>query len=359
MYSLVDSSHFSINSAKRTDCSASSTSSKFLINKVRSGERWDSNSFFDVGETLSPLVKKTKQRDKRIKVKKNSKLELITPFKDYFETIKKERFRNAITVKNLTQKERIQREGIINWMLNIGYKMNLMQTTIHKAATYFTRIIESNLLEESELEDVGMVCFLIAGKYLETPQEIESLIYTFREQIGSTDNIDVTKYEIQIMNLLHWDLHCVTPLDFLNIFKSQGIFFCSDHVSSLMTDNTCSTESLSKRLDYLLEYVTNACLKEYEFIVMDPLIVAAGILAIARNLMGLMIMWNESLELLTTVTVNEVEECVCLITKYCGEFNIQTEDELDEGSRIFVLPRSSDISTMNEVNNKHPVMSKE
>eukprot|EP00826_Nyctotherus_ovalis_P010131 TRINITY_DN12695_c0_g2_i1.p1 TRINITY_DN12695_c0_g2~~TRINITY_DN12695_c0_g2_i1.p1 ORF type:complete len:363 (+),score=49.54 TRINITY_DN12695_c0_g2_i1:125-1213(+) len=338
----------STDSAKNTDCSSSSVNSNLLLYKPNKSKLSSSRSFSGVGETLTSLQRNDNVQGKLFLANKDDAHTVVVPFKDYLQTMIERRFENLASAKDLSEEERAQREGVLDWMFAIGKNLSLTSLTIHKAATYFNRILEHNFLKRNELKDVALVCLLIAGKYLETQREIENLLIFFKEKVGHLK--DISKYEMQIMGHLNWDFRCVTPIEFIDIFKSQGVLFCSDNISSLI-----AAEPLSERLDNILDYVGSSCLKEYELVKTDPLVLAAGILAVARKLLGLKNMWNEPLELLTSVEKGEAEKCARLILKYCKKSlpHVQAEDEFDEGNRAVTIPMSYCICTMRSINAKH------
>lgn len=338
----------STDSAKNTDCSSSSLNSNLLLYKPHKSKLSSSRSFSGVAETLTSLLGNNKLHEKPFSANIDETRIVTVPFKDYLQSMIERRFENLASAKDLSEEEKAQREGVVDWMFAIGNNLRLNPLTVHKAAAYFNRILKHNFLKRNELKDVALVCLLIAGKYLETQREIENLLDFFREKMGYIK--DISKYEIQIMGHLNWDLRCVTPIEFVDLFKSQGVFFCSDNISSLI-----AAEPLSERLDNILEYVSSSCLKTYELMKTDPLVLAAGMLAVARKLLGLRNMWNEPLELLTSVEKRQAEKCARLILKCCKEFlpYVQTEDEFDEGNRAVAIPTSHCIYTMCFVNIKH------
>ena len=94
-------------------------------------------------------------------------------------------------------------------------------------------------------------------------------------------NISVSSYETQIMNSLNWDLRCITAMEFIEIFVSQRLVVQSEDIASL---NTIIKPSFTESFEKYLNLLSDLCLKQCEFMMMDTLILASGIIAASRKL---------------------------------------------------------------------------
>jgi len=214
---------------------------------------------------------------------------------------------NAIVDPQLRADEIANRKKLIDWICDIGDRLKVAAETIHRAATYIDRIISQNNLKEEELKSIGLICILLAGKLTESDNEVSQIASLFRKNIGNP-RINIRMYEIQIMNHLNWDLQRITAIDFINFFLSQGIVFTSDYIH-----HSNVNEQSASFLRQYVEFFSDLCLQEYEFISIDSLILAGGIIAAGRKVLKFEKVWREELEALTSVKHEQAEECAALI----------------------------------------------
>ena len=206
---------------------------------------------------------------------------------------------NEIIDPDLTDGEISNRKNLIDWMCDFGDKIKLEPETIHKAVFHIDRILVENHLKENELRNIALICIILAAKLTEDYCKVDRIIKEFKRNMGNL-NLNIMKYEMQIMSNLHWDIHHVSTIEFIQFFLSQGITFTHDLVSyPYQNENT--VKSLRKHA----EFFADLCLQEYEFVTVDSLLLAAGIIAAARKCFKFRTIWNEELELITTVKEND------------------------------------------------------
>ena len=208
---------------------------------------------------------------------------------------------NSIIDPHLTSSEIRNRKKLVDWMCDMGEKLKFSSETIHKAVSYVDRIICRNTLLESEYKNVALICILLAGKLNEHDPKIEKIRFIFCSMVKMS-RLNVMNYEAQIARSLNWEFHCVTVMDFLKFFIPQGIAYTSDNINCAPLN-----EQAIKGLRQYCEFFADMCLQEYEFIAIDSLIMAAGIIAAARRIMSFSKIWPEELETLVHIKAAEAE----------------------------------------------------
>jgi len=228
----------------------------------------------------------------------------------FLEKMKEKRMHNYSCKIPLTAAEINARKKLVDWVCDIGDTLRLSPETIHKSVGFIDHIMCENRLEESELQDIALICMLLSAKLSERDPEVEGIIAFFRNKMHNP-KLDIMKYEVQVMHHLNWDLQGVTPMEFIQFFVSQGITYNNDIINS-----SNPNEQNAKSLRQYSEFFADLCLQEYEFINADPLILAAGVIAASRKVLKFSKIWTNELEALTTIMQNEAESCASIILNY-------------------------------------------
>lgn len=237
-----------------------------------------------------------------------------------FQEMKNKRNCNIVKAQDLTLEELRQRREIVMWTYDISIGLGIAPETIHRAIFYLDHIITENHVDEDELQEIALICLLLAAKLSESYNKVNSIARLFKEKKGSTKN-DISKYEIQILGLLRWNLSCVTIIEFIQFFISQQRV-----LSSEMFD--CPLVS-GRLLIKVNEYCTLA-LKEYELVTADRLVLAASVIAAARKSLGIKNAWPKELYDLTSVKEEEMRHCLRVLLREKAEFS--TEDINEESA---------------------------
>jgi hypothetical protein len=262
----------------------------------------------------------------------------------FLEKMKEKRTINSVCSPQLTTEEITNRKKLIDWMCDMGDTLKVSAETIHKAVAYFDHIICENNLKEKELRSIVLVCILLAGKLTERDSEITHIASLFRKNIGNP-RINIRQYEAQIMNHLNWDLQRITAMEFINFFISQGIAFTSD-----ITNSSLPNEQTAKSLRQYAEFFTDMCLQEYEFISVDSLVLASGIIAAARKMLKFKDVWRKELELLTTIETKDAEDCAnTILSRYDKLFPKTLKKVKQHGSAIIKGNMESSIIKNNKI----------
>ena len=220
---------------------------------------------------------------------------------------------NRKHANTLQRNEILTRRKLVDWLYDLGESANLSTEGIHKAVVYLDVIMAENTVAEAHLQPLGIVCLLLAGKLIEKDRQVERVKTLLQNKLG-IQRTQIRKYEMQVLSLLRWDLQCVTPIDFALFFASQGILFANDQI---LTSSGCKppTFKIAASLWQFVEFFADLCLQEYGFASVQPLHMAAAIIAAARKSLKVVNIWSEELVLLTGLPYEAIVEWVELIFK--------------------------------------------
>lgn len=108
------------------------------------------------------------------------------------------------------------RNKLINWLMYIHYKYNLLEETFMLTVNMIDRVIQSNKITQEQLQLYGLTCLLIASKYQEIyPPDIEDFRFFTRGRFLKREMLSA---EIKIMGILDYSLETVSPLIFFEYY---------------------------------------------------------------------------------------------------------------------------------------------
>ncbi|XP_076931307.1 putative cyclin-B3-1 [Bidens hawaiensis] len=164
-----------------------------------------------------------------------------------------------------------QMRGIlINWLIEVHLKFDLMQETLYLMVTLFDFYLSAVKIKKSEMQLVGLTSLLLASKYEDFwhPQVMELIsisaeTYT-REQ--------VLRMETTILQTLNFRLHLPTPYVFMLRFlrAAQG----------------------GKKFENLAYFLIELCLVEYDALHYKPSLLCASAIYVARCTLQLTPAWT-------------------------------------------------------------------
>jgi hypothetical protein len=168
----------------------------------------------------------------------------------------------------------ILRDELIDWMSKIHDRCQISTNGLHIAVGVFDRILSKIQVSKKKLKLLGATSLLIGSKCEDIyPVSFKSLIKVsgnlFRED-------DIIKCEMEILNLIDYDLCFPTPLFFLTIFAYIDE---QDEITILMA-----------------RYIAEICLSSSEFFGARPSAIA-GAAMIMMNIIFENEIWSEKLAL--------------------------------------------------------------
>lgn len=150
---------------------------------------------------------------------------------------------------------------MLELVCEVGDCLKQSQLTIHLAVNYLDRFlvaknkihkdatsanIKSKLFKVHSLDSYAMTCLLLASKFDEIDDNIPLISEFTRAHALVRDNLekeytgssrkhrsnltynDISKCEINLLNILGWNLNTLTPLHFVLNYVYQGVVFSND-----------------------------------------------------------------------------------------------------------------------------------
>lgn len=138
---------------------------------------------------------------------------------------------------------------------------------------YFCRVCSALDVGPGDLNAISVVCVILAAKYEERSSKIpsySSLLHFIPNEFKSAKSL--ARWELRVLSVLQWDLHCNTAAHFLNLLLTVLRTSLGNQFNALQTVALDSLQSL------LLWYPT---------ILTRPSLLAAGVIAAGRQMLGM------------------------------------------------------------------------
>ncbi|KRW99686.1 Cyclin-like protein [Pseudocohnilembus persalinus] len=186
--------------------------------------------------------------DDKVKAYKTSKLAFETQFnpQKILKSIKKERLPQVIIDPSTEYYK--QRGQIIEYMWDIAEKLRLSLNTTH-LSIYFMDFVNSQVtIPSSRFNLYAATCVMLGAKSIELDERIPFISKLKRYSGIVHKTFEVSQAEGVIVQALKWNLQCVTPIDIIEFYVSQGVIFSNDEIISENQNNSeqqSSQKSLS------------------------------------------------------------------------------------------------------------------
>jgi len=157
------------------------------------------------------------------------------------------------------------REKVVDFMAEVCEEFALQTQTTGLAVTYFDRCMSAPVVADCPVELVGLVCILIASKFVETKVPAVNELCLISQNEYSRQEVKDT--EIMLLHRLEWELHATTPHSFL---EQLAVVFDV-------------TDSPRKRAEFFVD------MSYYEYAALEfaPITVAASALLLSWKQLGL------------------------------------------------------------------------
>ena len=138
--------------------------------------------------------------------------------KEIFSFLKSNEKLNMPIYKNInlnkTEISEKSRKILIDWIISVHAKFNLLPNTLFLTINLIDRIIEKNVAYINSFQLLGTTALHIAAKYEEIyPPEINDYIFISNKAFSKEDVIEM---EIFILDKLNFDILCISPYVFLD-----------------------------------------------------------------------------------------------------------------------------------------------
>ncbi|XP_022969454.1 putative cyclin-B3-1 isoform X1 [Cucurbita maxima] len=210
---------------------------------------------------------------------------------------------------------------LINWLIEVHFKFDLMPETLFLTVTLFDRYLSQVIIKKNEMQLVGLTALLLASKYEDFwHPRVKDLISISAE---SYSREQVLQMEALILKKLKFRLNMPTPYVFMLRFLKAA------------QSNT--------QLEHLSFYLIELALVEYEALSFKPSLLCASALYVARCTLQISPCWTALLNKHTRYEASQIRECAEKILKFhqsahLGQLKVTYEKYMKPGfSRVATL----------------------
>lgn len=186
------------------------------------------------------------------------------------------------------------RSILINWLIEVHFKFDLMQETLYLTVTLLDRYLSQVQIKKNEMQLVGLTALLLASKYEDFwHPRVKDLISISAE---SYTRDQMLRMEKLILKKLKFRLNTPTPYVFMLRFLKAA--------------------QSNKKLEHLAFYLVDLCLVEYEALKFKPSLLCASALYLARCTLQMTPAWTPLLEKHARYHVVQMRECAEMILNF-------------------------------------------
>ncbi|GMI94622.1 cyclin b3;1 [Hibiscus trionum] len=183
---------------------------------------------------------------------------------------------------------------LINWMVEVHLKFDLMQETLYLMVNLLDRYLSEVQIKKNEIQLVGLTTLLLASKYEDFwHPRVKDLISISAEAYTSEQML---KMEKLVLKSLKFRLNAPTPYVFMLRF-----------IKAAQSDT---------KFEHLAFYLIELCLVEYEALKFKPSLLCASALYLARCTLQLSPPWTLLLCRHTRYDVSEIRHCAEMILRF-------------------------------------------
>ncbi|KAB1216869.1 putative cyclin-B3-1 [Morella rubra] len=187
---------------------------------------------------------------------------------------------------------------LINWLIEVHFKFDLMQETLYLMVTLLDRYLSQATIKKNDMQLVGLTALLLASKYEDFwHPRIKDLIsisaepYTREQMLGM---------ERLILKQLKFRLNVPTPYVFMLRFLKAA---------------QSDTKSLCQ-LEHLGFYLIELCLIEYEALKFKPSLLCASAIYVARCTLHMTPAWTPLLCKHARYEESQLRDCAEMILRF-------------------------------------------
>lgn len=176
---------------------------------------------------------------------------------------------------------------LIDWLLEVHYKFELMDETIFLTVNIVDKFLERQLVVRKKLQLVGVTAMLLACKYEEVSVPIvDDFILISDNAYTRKEVLDMEKL---LLNTLQFNMSVPTPYVFMRRFLKAA--------------------QSDKKLELLAFYIIELCLVEYKMLKFPPSLLAAAAIYTAQCSLYRLKQWTKTSEWHTNYSVDQLLEC--------------------------------------------------
>ncbi|KAL5568367.1 hypothetical protein UlMin_024942 [Ulmus minor] len=179
------------------------------------------------------------------------------------------------------------RSILINWLIEVHFKFDLMQETLYLTVTLLDRFLSEVTIKKNEMQLVGLTSLLLASKYEDFwHPRVKELISISAESYTRDQMLEMEKL---ILKKLKFRLNTPTPYVFMLRF-----------LKAARSDT---------KVEHLAFYLIELCLLEYEALTFKPSLLCASAIYVARCTLRMTPPWTPLLSKHARYDVSQIREC--------------------------------------------------
>ncbi|XP_017623682.1 putative cyclin-B3-1 isoform X2 [Gossypium arboreum] len=183
---------------------------------------------------------------------------------------------------------------LINWLIEVHLKFDLMQETLYLMVTLLDRYLSEVQIKKNEMQLVGLTTLLLASKYEDFWHPRVKDLISISAEAYTTEQM--LKMEKLVLKELKFRLNVPTPYVFMLRF-----------IKASQSDN---------KLEHLAFYLIELCLVEYEALKFKPSLLCASAIYVARCTLQMSPSWTPLLCRHTRYDASEIRECAEMILRF-------------------------------------------
>ncbi|XP_010033607.2 cyclin-B1-5 isoform X3 [Eucalyptus grandis] len=183
---------------------------------------------------------------------------------------------------------------LINWLIEVHFKFDLMHETLYLMVTLLDRYLSQVSIQKKEMQLVGLTALLLSSKYEDFwHPRIKDLISISAESYTREQMLGMEK---SILKQLKFRLNLPTPYVFMLRFLKAA--------------------HSDKKLEHLAFYLIELCLVEYEALEFKPSLLCASALYVARCTLQMSPAWTPLLIRHARYEVSQIRVCAEMILRF-------------------------------------------
>ncbi|GLT31985.1 hypothetical protein SLA2020_066820 [Shorea laevis] len=183
---------------------------------------------------------------------------------------------------------------LINWLIEVHFKFDLMQETLYLMVTLLDQYLSQVQIRRNEMQLVGLTSLLLASKYEDFwHPRIKELISISAETYTGDQMLGMEKL---ILKKLRFRLNSPTPYVFMLRF-----------LKAAQSDT---------KLEHLAFFLVELCLVEYEALKFKSSLLCASAIYVARCTLQITPPWTPLLRRHARYDVSEMRECAEMILRF-------------------------------------------
>ncbi|WOL09745.1 hypothetical protein Cni_G18498 [Canna indica] len=183
---------------------------------------------------------------------------------------------------------------LIDWLIEVHYKFELMDETLFLTVNIIDRFLEKQEIVRKKLQLVGVTAMLLACKYEEVSVPVVEDLVLISDRAYTRE--EILEMERQILNTLQFNMSVPTPYVFMKRFLKAA-------------------ES-DKKLELLSFFIIELCLVEHKMLQFRPSLLAAAAVYTAQCSLRGHKHWTKTSEMHTTYLEDQLLECSRLMVDF-------------------------------------------